>query len=376
MLVEQYTWTASTQWQPQPPGTLPGAQWVLVFAGPEMLDSRTRALQEIREAYPEAQIVGCTTAGEIRNTQILDHSLVVTAIEFQHSQVLCRQTPIDTQQSFQAGERLRQAFDLEGLRHLFVLAEGVDVNGSQLVAGLTRDLPAHINVTGGLSGDGERMTSTRILCNGEVASHRAVAVGLYGDRLEIGQGSLGGWDAFGPERLITRSEGNVLYQLDGQSALELYKTYLGHHADDLPAAGLLFPLTLRLGQTDGVVRTILGVDEASQSLIFAGDVPEGAYVRLMKANFNRLLDGAVGAAEVAADGLSDSSDLAILISCIGRRMILKQRTEEEVEAVREVLGPHPILTGFYSYGEISPFAPNAKCELHNQTMTITTLREH
>jgi hypothetical protein len=60
---------------------------------------------------------------------------------------------------------------------------------------------------------------------------------------------------------------------------------------------------------------------------------------------------------------------------VGRRLVLRQRIEEEVEAVREVLGGAPVMTGFYSYGEISPLNPSARCALHNQTMTVTTLTE-
>ena len=203
-------------------------------------------------------------------------------------------------------------------------------------------------------------------------------LGLYGNRLKVGYGSLGGWDSFGPERLITRSRGNVLYELDGQSALELYKKYLGEHAKGLPATGLLFPLSIRTKEGDaGVVRTILAIDEEDRSLTFAGDIPEGAYARLMKANFDRLIDGAVGAAKTSYEAIgSTSPDLAVLISCVGRKMILKQRTEEEVEGVREILGDKTVLAGFYSYGEISPFTPGARCELHNQTMTITTFSEY
>jgi hypothetical protein len=125
-----------------------------------------------------------------------------------------------------------------------------------------------------------------------------------------------------------------------------------------------------------VVRTILAVSEADQSMTFAGDVPEGSYAQLMKANFDRLIDGAVGAARASQRSLTGTSpDLAILISCVGRKLVLKQRIEEEVEGVRDVVGEHTVLTGFYSYGEISPFAAGASCELHNQTMTITTFRE-
>jgi hypothetical protein len=193
----------------------------------------------------------------------------------------------------------------------------------------------------------------------------------------VGFGSLGGWDSFGPDRLITRSEGNVLYELDGEPALALYKRYLGEHAAELPASGLRFPLSLRDSDPQHrVVRTILGIDEAAGSLIFAGDVPQGHQARLMKANVDRLIDGATGAATNTYEVVgSQPPDLALLISCVGRRLVMGQRVEEEVESVRRVLGTHAALCGFYSYGEIAPFTPSVRCELHNQTMTITTLSE-
>ena len=194
--------------------------------------------------------------------------------------------------------------------------------------------------------------------------------------MSVGCGSLGGWDSFGPERQITRSAGNVLYELDGQSALALYKRYLGDHAADLPPRGCCSRCRCaRASVSAPVVRTILSVNEAEQSLTFAGDVPVGGYVRLMKANFDRLIDGAVGAGRVSTDALGAPVDLALLISCVGRRMVLRQRVEEEVEGVRDIVGPGAAITGFYSYGEISPFTPKARCELHNQTMTVTTFAE-
>jgi hypothetical protein len=257
------------------------------------------------------------------------------------------------------------------------LSDGLNVNGSELVHALYRALPPGVIVTGGLAGDGARFSETKVFSEGVASSHTIAAIGFYGKRLKIGCGSVGGWDPFGPERLITRSKGNILYELDGQSALGLYKRYLGEQAHSLPASGLLFPLSLRdpSGATP-VVRTILSVDEAHQSLTFAGDVPEGSYARLMKANFDRLIDGATGAAQSGLHSLDSASvDLAVLISCVGRKLVLKQRVEEEVEGVRDVLGPKAVLAGFYSYGEISPFTPGAKCELHNQTMTITTFSE-
>jgi hypothetical protein len=261
--------------------------------------------------------------------------------------------------------------------HVFVLSDGLKVNGSDLVNGLSRHLPGNVSITGGLSGDGECFKETLVLWDEPPEVGTVAALGFYGTNLKVGYGSLGGWDPFGPERLITRSRDNVLYELDGKSALDLYKQYLGEHAKDLPATGLLFPLSLRaqMGET-AVVRTILSINEEEKSMTFAGDVPQGAYARLMKANFDRLIDGSVGAAKTCYEAIGcQSPDLAILISCVGRKLVLKQRVEEEIEGVRDVLGDRTVLTGFYSYGEISPFSVSGKCELHNQTMTITTLSE-
>ena len=376
--MEQMSWTEKSGWVPVPPGGFgASAQLVLVFAGTSLIQNPDK-IAEVRAAYPGARIIGCSTAGEICGTHVTDDSMAVTAVQFGHSTVegTCIQIRAG-ESSFQSGERLAQSLESRGLRHVFVLSNGLNINGSDLVRGLTSVLPADVAVTGGLAGDGGRFQETPVLWDRSARLDTVAAVGLYGDKLRIGYGSLGGWDPFGPERLITRSQGNRLYEFDGKSALELYKKYLGEHAKGLPATGLLFPLSIRTREGErGLVRTLLGIDETEQSMIFAGDIPEGAYARLMKANFDRLIDGAVGAAKTNQEMMENvPSELAILISCVGRKMVLRQRIEEEVEGVREVLGPQAVLTGFYSYGEISPHAPRSRCELHNQTMTITTLAE-
>ena len=386
MRIEQRKWTAESGWTPKPAQTtLAEAQLVLVFGATAAL-KKPGLIEAIKKMYPAARLLGCSTAGEICGAQVSDDSVVATAVNFEFTQI--RGIRVDLNEvadSFQAGKRLAQALppsvtesgQTEKLVHILVLSDGLNVNGSELVRGLTKHLPEGITVTGGLAGDGARFGETLVFWDSVPRKGAIAVLGLYGRRLKVGFGSLGGWDSFGPERLITRSKGNVLYEMDGRSALSLYKKYLGEHAKDLPAAGLLFPLSLRTkaGETP-VVRTILAIDETEQSMTFAGDVPEGAYARLMKANFDRLIDGATGAAKTSYQAIgSVTPDLAILISCVGRKLVLKQRIEEEVEGVRDVLGNRTVLAGFYSYGEISPFIPGAKCELHNQTMTITTFSE-
>lgn len=378
MKVEQTTWVERRGWNPPiPAGSRINANLALIFAEGNLLCNES-LIETVRNSYPDAALLGCSTAGEIYDTSVSDGTLGVTAVEFSGTRFQIESVHLENpHDSFRAGEALARSLNHKDLVHVFVLSKGLNINGSELVRGLMQQLPEGVRVTGGLSGDGARFQKTWVRWNEKVCDDMVVAVGFYGNRLKVGYGSLGGWDTFGPERLITRSKGNVLYELDGKSALALYKHYLGDHAKDLPASGLLFPLSIRSSANEtGVVRTILSVNEKDQSLIFAGSVPEGAYARLMKANFDRLIDGAIGAARTSYEALGTGSpDLAILISCVGRKMVLKQRIEEEVEGVREVVGSRTAMTGFYSYGEISPFTPNARCELHNQTMTITTFAE-
>jgi hypothetical protein len=382
MNIFQSRWDASSGWKAKSGVPVPDSQLVLVFGATELL-KRSDLLGEIQAQNPGAVIFGCSTAGEIAGVEVTDNSLVVTAVRFEKTKIhVARVELTETDGSKAAGERLAQALpgSLPGgekINHVIVLSDGLKTNGSQLVEAMVRHVPGSAVVTGGLAGDGARFAETLVLWDGEARAGTVVAVGFYGEELAVGYSAFGGWDPFGPERRITKSRGNILYELDGQSALMLYKKYLGDQAKDLPGSGLLFPLSLRMHATDpGLVRTILSVNEAEQSITFAGDMPEGAYARLMKANFDRLIDGAGHAAESSKTaGAVKAPELAILISCVGRKLLLNQRIEEEVEAVREALGKETVITGFYSYGEISPFSAGGRCELHNQTMTVIHLSE-
>ncbi|NWJ50203.1 MAG: FIST C-terminal domain-containing protein [Bacteroidetes bacterium] len=354
------------------------AQLVFLFGNKDLLKIQQH-IDFIRNTYPVAQIVGCSTSGEIFQEEVMNNNIVCTAVWFENTQIIVAVEHIDAMEnSFRVGENLAEKLDKEGLVHIMVFSEGLNINGSELTKGLNSKLNDKISVTGGLAGDQIAFVETVMVFNGPGVKNLVLGIGFYGEHLKVGYGSMGGWDSFGVDREVTRSEGNILYELDGQPALELYKRYLGDHAAGLPASALLFPLSLRLKDTEtALVRTILAVNEADGSMTFAGDIPQGEYVRLMKANNDKLIYGASDAAEMSKVSLQQSSpDLAILISCVGRKIVLKQRAEEELEVIREVIGNSVTMTGFYSYGEICPLKPFAQhCELHNQTMTITLFKE-
>ncbi|MCF8241764.1 MAG: FIST C-terminal domain-containing protein [Melioribacteraceae bacterium] len=378
MQIEQKIYSRSKGWSSLRSNIESKEPHLIIIFGNKLLLRDTDLIRSLKNDYNCEAIIGCSTAGEIHLDNVSDNSLVVNAIHFNNTKVECAKVELkNTTDSYNAGVKLAKSFPHQNLKHVFVLSDGININGSNLVYGIADNLPANVNITGGLSADEDKFKETVILMNDQVESKVVVGVGFYGDNLKVSCGSFGGWDPFGPERIVTKSEQNIVYEFDGKPSLELYKKYLGEYSKDLPASGLLFPLSIRLPDGENrLVRTILSIDENNQSMIFAGNVPQGSFARLMKANFDRLLDGAVEAANTALEAFQNiKPQFMILISCVGRKLILKQRVDEEIEGVKERVGPGPVITGFYSYGEIAPFKNNSKCELHNQTMTITAFAE-
>ena len=377
MKTEQRSWSREEGWSSDTTsGTLKSAQLVLLFGHPSNLKNES-LFKEIRLSYPDAYILSGSTAGEILKTRVYDDSLAATAIWFESTVIKPAHLNIeDRKDSLSLGEELVDTLDHEGLHHVFVLADGLNVNGSQLVKGMMKHLPEAVKVTGGLTGDGGKFKETLVGANQIPESKNVVALGFYGTRLKIHYGSISGFKPFGPLRKVTRSENNILYELDGEPALERYKKYLGDRYKDFPTNCFYFPIYYQTSNMEkGLVRTILGFDEKVGSITFAGDLEEGSTARLMKTNTDNLVSGAEEAAKACQSTGASSPDVAILMSCVGRKIIMKQRVEEEIEAVEEIFGPQTSLTGFYSYGEIAPIEDSMYSHLHNQTMSITTFSE-
>lgn len=335
-------------------------------------------ISALRERYPHSELVGCSTAGEISGYHVNDESLSLTAVKFDKTKikVITASLTDKGKNSYDIGLDVSKQLQNDELRHILFLSDGLHVNGGELVRGLRQLNQPNTAVTGALAADGTDFGNTFVITSDGCHSKMLVAIGFYGADLKVGYGSHSGWDSFGIERNVTKSKDNVLYELDGQPALSLYKSFLGKQAKDLPGSALLFPLSMRDEENKRpVIRTILGIDEDEQSLTFAGNIPQGSYVRLMKANIDRLIEGAAESARITQETSDEEPQLAFLFSCVGRKVIMKQLVEEEVEAVREVFDDGIYTTGFYSYGEIGPFDKDSPCDLHNQTMSITSFAE-
>jgi len=351
-------------------------QVVIVFTSRENLATGDIS-GHILATFPDTKIIGCSTAGEIGDN-VRSDSVAVIGMHFDKGTVRCVSAATNGPESMHAvGESLARDLAGDDLAGVFVLSPGVNVNGSRLTKALKDKLPQNVSISGGLAGDALAFTETLTVLDRHVAPDMVVALGLYGRDVIIRNGSQGGWKPFGPLRRVTKVRDNVLYELDGKPALDLYKQYLGDKAADLPSSGLLYPFAIMQddGNSIGLIRTILNIDEKESSLILAGDMEVGQLVCLMHGNTDDLVSAAERAAErsmIDHGGVSDCA--AICVSCVGRKILMGDDTEEELEAVRTVFGTSS-LAGFYSYGEIALSEDTKQAELHNQTMTVTCISE-
>tara|TARA_R110000787_G_scaffold203793_6_gene314408 strand:+ start:1311 stop:2450 length:1140 start_codon:yes stop_codon:yes gene_type:complete len=352
---------------------------VLVFGNRYLLDNDT-ILDEIRTIFKDGHIVFGSSCGDISSESINDNSITITAIEFEKSNFLIKTANILNSKldldSFAVGKNLIDQFPKEGLKYVFALSEGSFINGSQLTKGMNSSTYNNLLITGALCGDSERFEKTVSSYNESPKPGELIAIGLYGESLEVTFSVNGGWTPFGPERIVTKSKGNILYELDGLPALNLYKKYLGEKSKELPGAALLYPLKVKsTNDKQSIVRTILNINDEDNSMILAGDIFENSKVQLMMTNVDNIVNAAEKAAYNASELRSNKTELAILVSCIGRKLVLDQRVEEEVEEVIEVIGDNTTFCGLYSYGEIAPFHGENNCQLHNQTMSVTLISE-
>ncbi|HCD51067.1 MAG TPA: histidine kinase [Balneolaceae bacterium] len=350
------------------------AQLVIITASKKLLQNR-KLLQDIIHHYPNAAIVSTSTAGEIAQARVKENSLVLTALSFEHTELKTSILKVgDHKNSEDLGSTLARELNSENLKHILIFSDGQFVNGTTLVDGITKAVDPEVIISGGLAGDGIDFNETWVGLNKDLAPGNVVGIGFYSDRLKVHTSARGGWQEFAQCRVITKAEGNTVYEIDGQNALGLYKRYLGPKAKQLPGSALLFPLSMKSGDDPALVRTILSINEKDQSLNFAGMMPEGATVKLMRTRLEDLIDAAEEATDIIQEQQKDH-DFVFIVSCVGRKLVLEHRTDEEITMVADTLAGTPVIAGYYSYGEISTEMERKSCELYNQTLTLTSYKE-
>ncbi|AZZ38009.1 hypothetical protein CIK05_14755 [Bdellovibrio sp. qaytius] len=377
MLTKSYKFSQNQWSEPFDPSMDSESTMILVFFESTLIIDKH--LKNLKDVFPKSKILGSSTSGEIQNGEINDDSIVCTVVKFTHTRLKLISTPINFETSAEVGRSISESLASAELKNILLLTEGLDIDGSDLIKEMHKSLVAkniNVPISGGLAGDGNRFTNTFVIFGTEVKTRHAVALGFYGDHIQVFAGTGTGWDPFGPPRVVTKAARNTVYEIDGVPALKLYREYLKSDAKNLPVSGVLFPLGVSWGKNENIVRSVSQIDEANNGLIFASRIPENTKVQLMHSNVVKLIEAAKHVLDNChLDFTNGAPTLAIIVSCIGRRMIMGQKTEDEIEIIRDRLPIHTEICGFYSYGEFAPTS-NQQNDLHNQTMTLIVFQEN
>lgn len=368
-------WTERGRLRTVPPSLAErGRPDALLVFGPRSSLASGELVAELGALWPDAALLGCTTAGEISAAGISEDAVVITALFFEggaHARVA--EVVLDGDHE-EAGRELARALAAPDLRALILLSEGLQTRTQRLVDGLQSGLPPEVVIAGGLAGDGDDFAHTGVVTASGYLDHHAAAIGFYGDAVLAGSASASGWQPFGLDRVVTRASGAVVYEIDGVRALDMYARYLGEEAAHRPSSALVYPVAIVSGDRS-LARSLSAVDHETGALTFFGEIPEGSRVRLMHASNAELVAGAAEAGALARLPDGSEPELALLFSCIGRKAVLGASTELEVDAVVSSLATGPPVAGFYTYGEIGGIAGAGLCVHHNQTMTVMVLGE-
>lgn len=337
-------------------------------------------LNKLTAHYPDAEIVGCSTEGQVLKNSVLREELVLTAVEFRSTKVVSHTVEVlSTKNHYEKGLELASLFKKEGLKHVFLLSVSLATYGDDFIKGLRKGFPQEVKVTGGLAGDNKKYNKDFVLDGSrEPNSTVAKAIGFYGDSLTITYASVGGWEEKPIKLKATQSSKNVLETINNKPALDVYREVLMLSEDEVGESSIKYPFSVyQVGENEPVIRAVVGVDTKNKTITFGGNIEEGSTLKIMKASVDRIIEGAGEAATKGLSAIPQSHQvkLALIVSCNSRKTFLNDYVSEEIEQVIDEVGQHTTYTGFYARGEIAPFKQDENVRLHNQTMTLTLFSE-
>jgi len=374
---------ATKKWSvPTLPSGLDSERTLLFVSGPAEVIDHASPLAELVRAFPRSFIIGCGTAGSAAVDTVRDGVIAVTIVEFSNTTMSLAQAPVTaTSDAFSVGQQIAKKLSKPSLRGVLVVGDGLEVDGAELVRGLNSALDQSIAMFGGLSGDGTRFKRTWVLAGPTIKSGLVAAVGMYGEHVVVTQSNRYGWKKVGAERTVTRSDGRIIYELDGRPALDVYEeAILAASQGGTGVTPIMLPLAVRATarHDKSLVRSVMGVEAQKRCLRLAVDVPQGYLVQTLVGDRAALVSASREAAVAAQEGVTavGSDAFVFAVSHAGRRAVLGANASEEIASAVTALagGPTAHVAGFYGYGEITATAPGHS-DLHNQSIAVAVVME-
>ena len=350
------------------------AQAALIFCGIDY--DHAEVVRRVTERHPGIAFVGCTTDGELSTDLAFTEESVLIAL-FASDTATFRSGVghglSTTPESATSAAVASAAFGAEKPALVFVVSDGLTGSGDAVISGLRTALGADVPIVGGAAGDKRRLRATFQLHPQGVSQDSVAVLAVYGP-LQVSTGVESGWEPLGKRVRVTKSSGHVVHGIDGKSALEFYRHYMGEYTRGatMPA----YPLGVWPQNGDPFyVRSPIFIQEDTGSVIFSGAVAEGSEVQMMQVDRPNIGKGARASIAAAIGSVPGGApSVVFVVSCTTRNEMLGTQVSEEARIVQAGAGDVPIF-GFYAYGEYAPAGPHQPALFHNETCVTVAIGE-
>jgi hypothetical protein len=345
----------------------------IVFCSPK------QDFEEISSIFDTCDIdlLGCTTAGEITDDTLTENSISCLLMDFSKDKYRLHFIH-NTEGVAETGQALRQlAQDDFQNPAMIICSAGVLNDGEQVVEGLKYYDKNEIPLFGGLAGDDLQILNTYVFNRKEHTNNGIASIVFDSDKVEIKGLATSGWEALGSENTVTKAQGNIIYAINNEPALDFFVRFFGDKEDmdmkgiPLSTVSAQYPLQVMRDADYAVLRSPIYSDEKNRSLTLVGSIKEGDKFRFSISPGIEVIEKTITEFKSFNQETPDV-DALILFSCKGRHAALGPFIEDEIKGIYDQW--HKPMIGFLSYGEIGNLR-NGICEFHNETCCLVTIKE-
>jgi len=321
------------------------------------------------------EIFGCTTAGEIMDDEVYEHTSVIMLLNIKKEQYkIMYEEGSDTYRiAADLAHKSRETFSNPAM---VLISSGLTIDAEQIIKGV-KDVDESIPLYGGLAGDDLTMKASYVFSNGFESSGALIALVLDNEKIKVKGLATSGWDDIGIEKIITKSNGNIVYTIDDEPAVDVFVKFfkftdsVDNRSEIVAMNFAQYPLQLKKDNGNTVLRAPLMVDIENRALIFAGGIPQGSKVKFSVPPGFDLIEKTAERVSALKENIADP-DAVLMFSCKARHLALGPMTSDEAGRIRSIWNKP--LIGFFTYGEIGA-ATESVCDFHNETCSMVVMEE-
>ena len=257
-------------------------------------------------------------------------------------------------------------------------ASHIETAGEGVMEGMIDAMGADATIVGGIAGDDLMLSGGFVFTNNKFSHRGIMALFIDQDKISVLGYAVSGWKAVGTPKRITKSEGNLVYSIDDQPALDMVVKFIGlkvntEDANDLfKEIGLSYPMQIEKDKGAPTMIPFIMYNPATKAILCGGNIPQGSVMRFSLPPDFDVIDSVIDSARLVKASSLPEVDAMIVFSCIGRLTSLGPLAADEINGLKDVWNVP--LAGYFSYGEFGR-VDGGNLDFHGSTCSWVVLKE-